>query len=108
MSYGPERLRLPKSAKKEAIENDGDYPTNVNTGLKFDVQLEGTIPVAEVAKISGLLALVGTEVAVSGSTGGLIDGNWNLDSFETTKNGPGPVYSYIMRLAKGKENITFG
>ncbi len=108
LSYGPSRVRLPKSTKKETIENDGDYPTNVNSGLQFEAQLEGTIPVVDAAKISDLLALVGTEVSVSGSAGGLLDGTWNLDSFEPTKNGPGPVYDYTMRLTKGKENITLG
>ena len=108
LSYGPARVRLPKNSKKETVENDGDYPTNINSGLRFEAQLDGTIPVADVAKISGLLALVGTEVSVSGSAGGLIDGIWNLDSFEPTKDGPGPVYAYTMRLTKGKENITLG
>jgi hypothetical protein len=108
LSYGPSRVRLPKSTKKETVENDGDYPTNVNTGMQFEAQLEGTLPVADAANISGLLALVGTEVSVSGSVGGLLDGSWNLDSFEPTKNGPGPVYDYTIRLTKGKENITFG
>jgi hypothetical protein len=108
LSYGPERLRMPKSTKKDTLEvNDGDYSVNINTGLDFNIQLEGTIPVADVAKISSLLALVGTEVAIT-TTDGLLDGAWNFDGFEPGKNGPGPVYNYIMRLSKGNLNITLG
>ncbi len=108
LSYGASRVRLPKSTKKEIVENDGDYPTNINTGMQFEAHLEGSIPVADAAKIPSLLALVGTEITISGSTGGLVDGTWNFDSFEPTKSGPGPLYDYTMRLTKGKENITFG
>jgi hypothetical protein len=108
LSYGPERLRMPMSTKKDTLEdNDDGYPVNINTGLDFSIQLEGTIPTADAAKISSLLALVGTEVALT-TTDGLLDGNWNFDSFEPGKNGPGPVYSYIMRLSKGSQNITLG
>jgi hypothetical protein len=108
LCYGPARVRLPKNTKKELIENDGDYPTNINNGLQFEAQLDGTIPVTDIAKISDLLALVGTEITVSGSAEGLLDGTWNLDSFEPAKDRPGPVYDYTMRLSRGKENITLG
>ena len=108
LSYGPERLRMPMSTKKDTLEdNDGGYSVNINTGLDFSIQLEGTIPTVDVAKISSLLSLVGTEVALT-TTDGLLDGNWNFDSFEPGKNGPGPVYSYIMRFSKGSQNITLG
>ena len=78
-------LRMPMATKKETLEdNDGGYSVNINTGLDFSIQLEGTIPVADVAKISSLLALVGTEVAIT-TTDGLLDGDWNFDSFEPGK-----------------------
>ncbi len=108
LSYAPERVRMPMAAKKDVLENnDGGYPVNINTGLDFSIQLTGSIPVADVAKISSLLAIVGSEVALT-TTDGLLDGNWNFDSFEPGKEGPGPVYNYTMRFSKGNLNITLG
>ena len=108
LSYGPERVRMPMSTKKDVLEdNDGGYAVNINTGLDFSIQLTGTILVADVSKISSLLALVGTEVAIT-TTDGILDGNWNFDSFEPSKEGGGPVYNYTMRFSKGNLNITLG
>ena len=108
LSYGPEKVRMPLSTKKETLEdNDGGYAVNINTGLDFSIQLEGTIPLEDASKISNLLALVGTEVSLT-TTDGILDGDWNFDSFEPARNGPSPMYSYTMRFSKGNLNITLG
>src|SRR5665647_2496936 len=105
LPFAPSSVRMPKSADKEQVKPDAGEPVNIVTGTKTTVTLKGTIsnPTLTAAQIvstyiAPLYGLVGTQVAVT-TTDGMIDGDWLLDTFDTSRDNPYPNWDYNIMLA---------